>query len=481
MTIPDHNVEPMQTAQEWTPERVALTGRNMLLIAVGGVAFGLFAAAVQFYWISAIIACALVTMLVAWKFEAALAVYALVAFVPWGGTPDLAVGGSGVGKGVYVSEIMLGYLLLVWFGKYLLGALPRNRISSGFYIPLALYLAYCVLNVVNSYLFWDPHVNRMYQHPIVNVIELCLRFLSAGALVMIATTISDRKWLVWITYALFVPGIYNALNAATGSNIPISAPFWALLTLLPTAYATALALRPDQPIARRALAGGGVILMVITLFTVSITWVSGWFGLLTAVGTVLFVAGKRFFFAFTIVSCLMAALGWSYLHSNVVTKSRTEGDYDRFALLAGSLRYASTFPLGVGLGNYRTYNSFHYGEKWGTTSYTSAHGTYAQHLSETGFAGFALFIILLASGFVFIRRSYQEMRPGLSRMFLLAAMGQLVGVACAALIGDYIVPTYHNNGLMSFSGTIYSWLVWGLAIAHVRLYQEHEHCREEAK
>lgn len=64
------------------------------------------------------------------------------------------------------------------------------------------------------------------------------------------------------------------------------------------------------------------------------------------------------------------------------------------------------------------------------------------------------------------------MLPGPSKTYLLAAMGQLVGISAAAFIGDYIVPAYHNGGIMTFSSTVYSWLIWGLAIAHIRISRD---------
>jgi hypothetical protein len=454
---------------EWTPERVASLSKSAAVLLVAGVVVGLFAIAVNLYYVAAVVAVCGIVLLIAWQFEAALVVYALIAFVPWGETPDLAVGGSGVGKGVYVSELMLGFLLVVWFGKYLLSGLPKRRIPSGFYVPLALYLAYCVLSVVNSYIFWDSHVSRVHQHPHVNIIELGLRFLSAGALVMMATTVTSRKWLTWVSFALFVPAVYNAANALTGARIPIQAPWWSLLALLPAGYLWAIVLDNARSVLGRLLAAGAVTLLMVIVFIQSIAWVSGWLGLFTAIGTVTFLRNRKAFIVTVAVACVLGAAAWPFLHENVIEESKTGGDYDRFALMAGAVKYATTFPLGVGLGNYRTYNTFHYGQKWGTTSYSSAHGSYSQHLSETGFVGLALFVVVLASGFAWVLRNYRSMPPSQSRTFLLAVLGQMMGIAVAAVIGDYIIPTYHNGGLTTFSATVYSWIIWGLAIAHVRI------------
>lgn len=453
----------------WTPERIASVVRNGFLVIISGIALGIFATMTDVYYVMLIVAGALLTILIAWKFEAALILYVIIAFIPWGKTPDLAVGGSGVGKGVYVSEIMLSFLLLIWFCRYLMNVLPKRRIKAGFYIPLVFYLAYCLVNVINSFIFWDPHVNRIYQHPSVNVIELGLRILSAGGLVMIATSVSSSKWLKYISIAMMIPGIYNLLNALCGSPIPLSAPWWPLVALLPIGYCGAVAFQKQARPLSRILALIILLIAIFVIFYRSVSWVSGWLGLFACVATVAFFSGRRIFALVLLIAVIASVIAWPFIQTNIITSSEEEGDYDRFALMQGAMKYATNFPLGVGLGNYRTYNSFYYGEKWETTGYTSAHGTYAQLLAETGVPGLLLFIWLLSSGFSWMSKHYKMVKDQSTRNYLLAALGQMVGISLAAIIGDYIIPTYHNGGLTTFSATIYSWLIWGLAIAHIRL------------
>lgn len=457
------------TGSEWTPERVAAVSRNVALVAAAGIAFGVFATAANVYYVVITVAAAALAIVVAWKFEAALMLYALVAFVPWGETPHLAVGGSGLGKGLYVSEIMLGFLLAIWLGKYLLGALPRDRIRTGFHIPIILYLAYSVLNVVHSFLFWDAHVSKLHQHPSVNIIEIGLRFLSAGAFLMLATSVGSPRWLRWTTLFVMIPGLYNLANALMGNLLPISAPWWPLVALLPVCYCWAVALDREQARWKR-LGGAAVVGAAIFVIGIqSIAWVSGWLGLLVSLAVVTFLRNRRLFVAAALLGCVVALTGWTFFHENVVTESQASGDYDRFDLLRGAWKYASTFPLGVGLGNYRSYNSFHYGEKWGTTTYTSAHGTYAQHLSEMGLPGLALLAAVLVCGLGWMAARCREARNARTKTYLLASVGQMAGIGCAAFFGDYILPSYHNGGLVTFSATVYSWIIWGLAAAHVRL------------
>jgi len=459
----------MSPRGEWTPDDVAMASRTIALIVFGGVLLGIFAAAANLYYVAAMIGLAVLIIMVAWQFEATLVVYSLLAFAVWGRSPNLATGGSGIGKGVYVSELMLGFLLAIWFARYLMGALPSNRIRSGFHIPIALYLAYSVLNVVHSFIFWDPHVSKAYQYTQVNIAELGLRFLSAGAFAMMATTVGSNRFLKWISVALCVPGFVCLATAIGPIKLPVAAQWWQLLALLPMSLCAAIALDSRTGLVKRIISAALVVVGVAEILISSITWVSGWTGLIAAIATVVYVKSRKAFAVFALAGVLLVAVFWPFFNSNVVQFSSEEGDFDRFALMAGGWRYATTFPLGVGLGNYRSYNAFYYGKLWGTTSYSSAHGTYSQHLAEMGVPGFLLLIAILVGGLTWMRRSYDKMRPGFSRTYILASLGQLVGIGVAAAIGDYIVPAYHNGGLATFSWTVYSWLIWGLAVAHVRV------------
>lgn len=453
----------------WTPERQEYLVKQALVILLTGIIVGLFVTRVNVYWALALTGAFALSLVVIWKFEAALVLYLLVAFIPWGQTPGLAVGGSGYSKGVYVSEIMLGYLLVIWVGKYILAALPRNRIRSGFYLPIALYLIYCVFNVVNAFIFWDMHVSKTHQYIQVNAVEIGLRLLSTGAFAMMATSISSKKWLKLASIAILIPGLFNLANAATGNHIPLLVTWWPFVTLLPVAYLLGIALQPSCNMTKRIIALLVVAVAIVVVFVMGVGWVSGWLGLLATLMTVTFLSNKRVFAALAMISLIGIVIAWPSINKNVVQTSRVEGDFDRFALLTGSLKYAVHFPFGVGLGNYRSYNTFYYGAKWGTTTYTSAHGTYSQHLAETGIPGFVLFISILVLGCRWLIREYKNLPPCGSKAFLLAAIGQLVGISCASWIGDYIIPTFHNGGINTFSTTVYSWLIWGLAVAHVRL------------
>lgn len=469
MTDPTHNYDGLRS--QWTPERIETAAKHLLMVVIIAVLLGTFSVVSQVYWIAAAIAACLLAVLVAWQFSAAIAVYALVACFAWGETPDLVTGGSGVGKSLYVSELMLSLLIAIWFARYLFSALPKPRFKTGFYIPLALYVAYSVFNVVNSFMFWDPHVNRIYQYASVNMFELGIRIVSAAALVMAATSIPDKKMLKWTSIALCFPCFVTVFDRLLGSPVTLSIPWWSLLSFFPAGYCCVLALDTTISMPKRI---GSIISLILIIYYVliqDISWVSGWLGLLATIATVLFIKNKKAFLVIAILAVCCVVFFHSFIQKNIISSSESEGDYQRFGLWEIAVKYATTFPLGIGIGNYRSYNSNYYGVKWGATTHGSAHGFYAQLLTEMGFPGLLIFLWLLIGGFRWMLTSYRKMKQGPSKIFLLAAMGQLIGISISSIFGDYIIPSYHNGGPTNFCATIYSWLIWGLAIAHVRLSQ----------
>ena len=187
-------------------ERIAAVLRYWLIVIVIGVAVGVYATFVDLYYVAAAILGCILAVIAVWQDEAVVTLYVAVAFVVWGQTPGMAVGGSGEERGLFVSEILLIFLIFIFLIRSLLSANPLGGYKNGLTVPILIYLAFSVVNVFQSYVFWDPNVSRSHQHIAVNAIALGFRFLSAGALLIVARGPADRRWLRRMTVALWLPG-----------------------------------------------------------------------------------------------------------------------------------------------------------------------------------------------------------------------------------------------------------------------------------
>jgi hypothetical protein len=102
---------------------------------------------------------------------------------------------------------------------------------------------------------------------------------------------------------------------------------------------------------------------------------------------------------------------------------------------------------------------------WNTTQFSSAHGTYAQTLSETGWPGLITLLLFMAVTIRMLFGYWRVLPPGVTKTYLLGALGATCGIFVAAFNGDYIFPAYHNGGLGSFGATVYTFLLIGVAMA----------------
>ena len=482
---------PTEHAAPFTPSRVGAGVRaedalrlvlGGLLVFLGGLSLGSFtfhevAGRGTGYFVVAACLAVVFTALAYYQFEACLALFVGIVWMKIGQTPSLATGvSSGTGKTLYPVELAALFLLFIWglrrFGKGQgrLVPTPINR-------PLMLYLAFSVWTAINGALFWDPAVAHYFAglpgdgHPAAQVVmlEMGLRVLSIGTFWMLASNLTDGRWLRRISVVFFVPGLLTCLSFY--HLAPSLAGNWP--TLLEVGLDCGLWAWLLEPVGRwRRLRPLAVLLFaasVAHVFFFNITWISGWIALFVGLLMIAWLKSRRLFAGLLIGGVALVLVSLPFLQTRVVQKVQTSGDLDRASMARGDVLYALHFPLGVGPGNYRAYNMY-YGRPsvWNTTGYTSAHNFYGQSLAEMGFVGLALTVFWVAAGTLMLVRFYRYSPPGSARTMILAIGGLWTGLSVAACVGDYFIPVYYNGGTVNMSTTIYGWIGLGIAVALAR-------------
>lgn len=478
-------LEAPETAPAMRPEDILrLIGAAGLILVVGlvlgGFTFHELNGRGTAYYVLALCLGVVLTAVAFQRFELALALFISVIWINFGGTPDLAKGvSSGTGKSLFPVELGVMFLIFIWILRSV--GLGRLRIAwTPMNWPLVAYLLFSVWTAVNGYLFWDPALTRFYAGlpgggrtaPQVTVLELMLRVLSVSTFWLIASSLTDVRWLRRISLLLMLPGVlicllyYHVLPSVGGWK---PAGDWsALVEILPACalWAWLLEARSKSP-GLRVLAWVGLGMLVFQLFFVGISWISGWLALFVGLFFIALLKSKRLFAGLVALGLILVLASVPFLKTHVIQDVETSGDMDRFSLLRGALLYALHFPFGIGPGNFRAYNTY-YGSAsmWHTTVYTSAHDFYAQTLSEMGFAGLLLTLLWVFVGIWMLVRFYRQCPPGFSRTTILSIAGAWTGICAAGVVGDYLIPVYHNGGLINLSSTIYAWIGLGVAVAH---------------
>lgn len=414
------------------------------------------------------------------KFEAGIALFISVCWIAVK-TPEVVTGGSGMSQGIPVSQAGLLLLLFVWVTKMIVLRRPAQPgISKAVIyptplnVPILLFLTICCWSTLNSLLLPDPAVKRQLggiiqdvasHYTQINIVEIVFRVLALGGLLMIGNTLRGRE-LRWASLAILAPGVitYTGVLSFLPTSIFMAFPQILSIALLAGLF---VAKRGSLPV--RLVAAGIALTMLCSFVFKGTAWASGWMGALTALAVILWVGNRRLFFAGLAVFVVIVASNYSYFHKVAFTDNVTGSDADRFSMLTGGMRYAAKFPLGIGLGNYRTYNSY-YGRKdvWNTTTYTSAHGTYSQTLSELGWPGLISFVLLLGAGTRMLYGVYKRLPPSFEKGYALGALGGFVGIYVASFAGDYMFPAYYNGGMSSFGACVFTFLMIGVVMAMAR-------------
>lgn len=433
-------------------------------------------------WLTVLVAAIAGLLLLLRHFEVSVALFLGVCWIAVG-TPAIAQGGSGGGS----QRLMLSQIgLLALLGLWSLKLLFRQRIDlyrAPVNVPILLYLGVSIWSTLNSLLFPNMVIaeDGPKQYVQVNLLEMAIRVLGLGGLLMIGNTLQGRL-LRFAAVMVLLPGLLTFTGLL--KFLPTSA-FLAFPQILAMAVCAAVALSGWGTVWMRRLAGMVAVAIFGWYFLKGTEWVSGWLGAGIALALITYQAQRKLFWAGFVVVCALIVVNFSYFYEKIYTDNFYRGgkmtataniegagafENDRSRMLRGATLYARHFPLGIGLGNYRSYNRY-FGrpDVWNTTTFTSAHGTYTQTLSETGWPGLITFLLLLCASGRMLLRFYKAMPEGTwQRTYFLGAWGGVVGVFVTSFNGDYLFPTYHNGGMTSFGACAYTWFMIGIGIAIAR-------------
>ena len=456
----------------------------VLVTVLGGVGVGLLSLLLggptgTGEWLGLLLVGFVVLLVLTRHFEAGIVGFLGVCWVAIG-TPTLAQGGSGGGgQRLLISQAGLLVLLLLWAGRQFLRGKDATYYKTPLNAPIFWYLVICVWSTVNSLVFPNAQVmaGPTKQFVQVNVLEVLIRVLALGGLVMLGNTLSG-KWLKAACVSALLPGIITFSGLVP--FVPAS-HFLAFPQILTMAVLFSVVLTGWGNKTVRVVCGAFASGIFGLYFLKGTEWVSGWLGAFIALSVITYVVRRKVFWVTLAVIGVLVLFNAPYFY-NKVYKSNFYGSgptrdkarigqmgtfqNDRTRMLAASVRYADTFPLGIGLGNYRAYNQY-FGrvDVWNTTVFTSAHGTYSQALSETGWLGLLTLLGLVFASGRLLKRLYFALNAGWQKTFVLGTWGGAVGIFCAAFLGDYLFPTYHNGGMGSFGACVYVWIFIGLCMA----------------
>jgi hypothetical protein len=372
---------------------------------------------------------------------------------------------------ICLSTAVLSALLVRWLLERLQRGelrLPRSRLT----VPLLAIALTALASGLMGALFYDPAVPGVHRFALAQLYATALIVLSVATPFLVSEHIASRRRLTTVAIVLVAVGMLMTVTTMTQPRL-MMVPRWypIIITYAFTFACAAIVCRlPRRP--WHWVAAVSAIALTLEgpaknfIFHHS-QWVSGWI----MIGVPLLLLPLVSFPRFTLAALVIGGTASAYwvwpLVENAFELARREGDFGRLRIWQDALLMGGLRPfLGVGLGNY-----IDYAERYAQVdiALASAHGNYQQIVAEMGLTGFGFVLWALSRAFGLAWHLFRAASDPLYRTIGLAVFGGLAGQAAAAVVGDYLLPSYHNGGHGNISATIYTWIWIGALMATDRL------------
>ena len=333
---------------------------------------------------------------------------------------------------------------------------------------LALALA-AIAAGLHGALAYDPAVPAVHRFALVQVYATALIVLSAAAALLVADQLEDARhaWAVVVGVGAY----FIATSIVDVPSLPV--PFWKTMIVAQSAalvYALLLT-RPPRSFWLRGLCIAFVLYPLAEFVLRPLLergapqWISSWLALAVPIAVITCVRFPKlsvFAFAPGAVAALAAVRP---AIERTVSRAQAEGDFGRLRIWADAFRLMVMRPLlGVGPGNYSDYiERYAHGHPYG-----SSHGNYQQVAAEMGIVGLVAFLGVIGTGLWLAWRQYRRAGDPFVRAFALGVLGAFSGQLAAAVVGDYLLPAYHNGGHTNICVTLYVWILLGALMATAR-------------
>jgi O-antigen ligase len=247
--------------------------------------------------------------------------------------------------------------------------------------------------------------------------------------------------------------------------------FW--VWMLAITYSQFLYNRDLKNIWRLVLLG----LVVATLFVamyLGYGWKSGWIPPLVAMGVITWLRFRRFRYILTIGGVILIWLIASELIQSDQYSYVTRLEAWKI-ILNEIIRVNPIF--GLGPANYRFYTPLF--PIMGYWVEFNSHNNYIDIIAQIGVLGLIAFLWFawevwrLGWGLLKINLS------GFSNAYVVGAMGGLVGMLIAGMLGDWVIPFVYNVGLKGFRASVLGWIFLGGLVAIQHIYETKQPETEE--
>lgn len=369
--------------------------------------------------------------------------------------------GTGSQTGLNIAILLLPVLIGVWFIDKFVRQRNLRIFWSRTYMPLVGFVFVCILAFALGQL---PFFVFADQAPIRSQLGgLAIFLLSAGAYVFTANIIPDLKWLkrLTLTFILMV-SVYLVVRfvlqmdrsldgwmprGATGSLL------WIWIAAI--GFSQFLINRDLRLIWRAGLLGVVGLSLFVAIFG-EFGWKSGWIPPLAAIGVIIWIRFPRL--------RIILAIGGVYAIYSMSSELIASDQYsyitriEAWKIMMNEIVKVNPL-LGLGPANYRFYTPLF--PIMGYYVEFNSHNNYIDMLAQIGILGLAFYLWF---GWEIFRTGWGLLNKKLdnfSQAYVTGALGGLVGMLVAGMLGDWVLPFVYNVGLRGFRTSVLGWIFLG--------------------
>lgn len=369
--------------------------------------------------------------------------------------------GTGSQTGLNIAILLLPVLIGVWFIDKFVRQRDTRIFLSRTYPPLAGFVIICIMAFAVGQL---PFFVFAEQAPILSQIGgLAMFLLSAGAYVLTANIIPDLKWLKILTLTfIFMVSVYLVLrfvlqmNRSLNGWMPRGATDSVLWIWIATiGFSQFLINRDLRMIWRAALLGIVGLSLYLAIFR-EFGWKSGWIPPLAAIGVIIWIRFPRLRIILTI--------GGAYAIYSVSAELIQSDQYsyitriEAWRIILNEIFVANPL-LGLGPANYHFYTPLF--PIMGYYVEFNSHNNYVDMLAQIGVLGLAFYLWfvweIFRVGWGLLKRHLDYF----SQAYVTGALGGLVGMLVAGMLGDWVIPFVYNVGMRGFRVSVLGWIFLG--------------------
>ena len=374
---------------------------------------------------------------------------------------------TGTQSTVNAAVLLAGALIALSVSRML--ALHGDGMAgSRTFLPL---LAFCVAAILAFIAGSQPWLVFAEDAPFqTQVAGLAIFLLSAGVYVAAGHQMRDPRWLrltLWVFLGLGAVYIAGRLVPGAGGIIvrrfqqgADGSVFWVWLAALAASQAAFnRSLHPTWRLGLGALA----LATFYVGFSQDVTWTSGWLPALIGVLVALWVGSPRLGLVATVLIVAFVAIDPQLAYNLVMNENQYSVD-TRLAAWAILGKIVETSPvLGLGPANYYWYTPLF--PIMGYDVRFNSHNNYVDIVAQTGLLGLVCFLSFAMAVFIVGVRLRTQVPAGFERAYVSGAVGGLVGMLAAGMLGDWFLPFVYNIGLEGFRASILGWLFLGGLVA----------------